>query len=164
MAVRVDADGIVRKDFHTAQDVIRADGSGRAETVVSTRYYLSDASFLVGLETADRALLDRLDSAIRHPVWPLSLGRKSFVPGQPVALEGSGVVDGQLLDILRDWPPVSGISRRYVVDVPYGSDPTAEPRFDLPVSFAHREFRTRHVRVDFFPPIQPATTEAKPCS
>lgn len=160
MGVRVNADGIVRKDFHTAQDVIRADGSGRAETVVSTRYYLSDASFLVGLESADRAILDRLDAALRHPVWPLSLGRKSFVPGTPVAMEGSGVFDGPLFDVLRDCPPGSAESRRYVVDVSYGSDPTAEPRFDFPVSFDRREFRTRHVRVEFFPPTLPAATEA----
>src|SRR5262245_24766273 len=49
MAVRVDHEGIMARDFHTAQNVLRADASGLADTVISSRYYLADADFLVGL-------------------------------------------------------------------------------------------------------------------
>src|SRR5207248_4205529 len=51
MALRVDREGRLARDFHTALDVIKADGSGTT-TVVSNRYYLADADFLVGLDGA----------------------------------------------------------------------------------------------------------------
>src|SRR4051794_6138053 len=43
MAVRVDREGRLARDYHTAQNVLRADGSGLQETVLSNRYYLADA-------------------------------------------------------------------------------------------------------------------------
>src|SRR5215203_1332100 len=39
--VRVDREGRLMRDYHTAQNVLRADGSGRQDTVVSQRYYLA---------------------------------------------------------------------------------------------------------------------------
>jgi CRISPR system Cascade subunit CasD len=153
MAVRVDREGQMARDFHTAQEVRRADGSGLAGTVISSRYYLADADFLVGLE-GSRPLLSHLDTALRQPMWPLYLGRKSFVPGRSVAwprLE-EAVAEGELLIVLgnvawfkrspREQPPAR---LRCVVDVPYGS---GEPRQDLPLSFAQRTYSVRHVRVD----------------
>lgn len=82
MGVRVDREGIVRVDYQTAgggawlngrYGVTRAENAG-VETAVSSRAYLSDASFLVGLEAgaADQeALLARLDAALRAPVWQI---------------------------------------------------------------------------------------------
>ena len=79
------------RDYHTAQNVRRADPTkGTQDTVLSERFYLADADFLVGLE-GDRAFLERLDTALRRPVWPLFLGRKAFVPSLPVS---EGVTDG----------------------------------------------------------------------
>jgi hypothetical protein len=56
-----------------------------AQTVVSARYYLADACFLVGLEVIRRCW------AICTPPAQPSLadlpGRKAFVPGEPVWLE-----------------------------------------------------------------------------
>src|SRR5947209_8529378 len=84
MAVRVDREGRLMRDYHTAQHVLRADTTkGTQDTVLSERFYLADADFLVGL-AGDRAFLDRLAAALREPVWPLFLGRKSFVPSLPV--------------------------------------------------------------------------------
>ena len=72
------------RDYHTAQNVRRADTTKTPqETVLSERFYLADADFLVGLE-GERAFLERLDAALRSPVWVLSLGRKSFVPACPL--------------------------------------------------------------------------------
>ncbi len=49
MAVRVDREGRLMRDFHTAQNVRRADPSkGVQDTVLSERFYLADADFLVG--------------------------------------------------------------------------------------------------------------------
>jgi CRISPR system Cascade subunit CasD len=89
MAVRVDREGRLMRDYHTAQNVRRADPTGGTQdTVVSERFYLADADFLVGLE-GNRALLERLDAALRAPVWALYLGRKAFVPSLPVCEPGS---------------------------------------------------------------------------
>lgn len=44
------------------------------------RHYLQDAVFLVGLESEDTALLQELETALKHPVYPLYLGRRSCPP------------------------------------------------------------------------------------
>src|SRR5205823_7989735 len=44
MAVRVDREGRLLRDYHTAQDVRRADPTkGTQDTVLSERFYLADA-------------------------------------------------------------------------------------------------------------------------
>ena len=70
MGVRVDRAGVMEKDYQTAgggtlpggraYGVHRANDA-RGQTVLSNRYYLADADFLVGLESDDAALLRRLD-------------------------------------------------------------------------------------------------------
>jgi len=103
-----------------------------------------------------------LDHALRHPFWPLFLGRKSFVPGAPVPLEAEAVRDASLFESLASFPrAATGGRLRYVIDsdAAGGSSggETTEPRFDHPVSFARREFRARYVRVGFFPSDQAPT-------
>ncbi|WP_040761712.1 type I-E CRISPR-associated protein Cas5/CasD [Spirosoma panaciterrae] len=92
--VRVVQEGVVRRDYHTAQNVLRAKAKLRPgkpvsdsdlqETVLSERYYLADAYFLVGLESDDETLLRALDEALNQPHWPLRLGRKAFLPSLPL--------------------------------------------------------------------------------
>lgn len=77
IGVRVDREGRPERDYHTALDVVKADGSG-TDTVVSRRDYLADASFTVGLESTDKGLLNEIAKALRNPKWPLFLGRKAF--------------------------------------------------------------------------------------
>ena len=60
-AVRVDKEGKLLKDYHTA----KSDKS----SYVTNRYYLADAAFLVGLESDDRQLLERIDLAIFNTVF-----------------------------------------------------------------------------------------------
>jgi CRISPR system Cascade subunit CasD len=155
MAVRVDREGRLMRDYQTAQNVRRADPTkGTQETVLSERFYLADADFLVGLD-GDPAFLDRLDAALHRPVWPLFLGRKAFVPSRPVS---EGVIDGELIGALEthgwrkrhrsEQPPDKPL--RGVVEVRYG---TGEPRQDVPLSFVSRDrrFGVRHVRGHSFP-------------
>jgi CRISPR system Cascade subunit CasD len=162
MAVRVDREGRLMRDYHTAQNVRRADPTkGTQDTVVSERFYLADAEFLVGLE-GDRAVLERLDAALRAPVWTLFLGRKAFVPTLPVAevaSNGERVSDGELIAVIsnhgwrkrhyREEPPNTPFLRG-VKEVPYG---TGEPRQDVPLSFVsrNRRFAVRHVKDHPFP-------------
>jgi CRISPR system Cascade subunit CasD len=159
MAVRIDRPGVILKDFHTAgggkwkgerYGVAKASGS-TPDTVTSTRYYLSDASFLVALQTSDRALLEMCDASLRAPTWPLYLGRKSFVPGSPVPIPGGGIRDVDDLMAALEAEPLylrqcDEVERRLrcVVEV---DDPDAEVRRDQPECFQNgeRSFALRYV-------------------
>ena len=159
MAVRIDRPGVIMRDYHTAgggtwkgerYGVAKSSGA-KPDTVVSTRYYLSDASFLVALQSEDRELLEECDSALRAPTWPLYLGRKSFVPGTPIPLPGGGVRDvDDLMAALRAAPlrlrrrEEPGKRLRCVVEV---DDMDAEVRRDQPLCFQNdeRSFGLRYV-------------------
>ena len=92
-AVRADQEGSLLVDFHTAKS--------RDTSYVTYRHYLQDAVFLAGLESGDEALLRELEAALRHPVCPLYLGRRSCPPTLPLCL---GIRQGSLLDVLRTEP------------------------------------------------------------
>jgi len=189
MGVRVDRQGTVMRDYHTAggshrkgerYGVAKANGA-RPDTVESHRYYLADAQFLVGLESPDTRLLERLQVALLAPVWPLRLGRKSFVPAAPVASE-DGVSSLSLEDALKSYPWVARsdreaermkakvrqraldgdpVSLRLVLDAPFGSTP--EVRHDVPVDFAARRFTLRHIRADWVPLTEDMIKEEAAC-
>ena len=97
VAVRCDRPGTPLVDYHTvvggvlsAQNRIKINANTHeAETVVSHRTYLSDASFLVAVRCDDGELVQRLASALKSPHWPIFLGRKCCVPSLP-PLEGTG--------------------------------------------------------------------------
>lgn len=152
MGVRVDREGRMLRDYHTALDVARSDGSGKQPTVLSERFYLADADFLIGLE-GDPSLLVEIHGSIDRPVWPLFLGRKSFVPSPPIT---ASVVDGALVEILRGVPWVGRPSEstpprlRFVWDVPFGQ---GQPRQDVPITFAPPRYRVRHVQIEFHPTV-----------
>ena len=93
--VRKDQPGSVIRDFHTAVPT-----DGRKPMPLSNRYYLADAVFLAGIE-GDRALLEGIDEALRHPAFPLYLGRRSCPPTHPLSL---GLREAALLDALRAEP------------------------------------------------------------
>ena len=87
MGVRADRPGLMRMDYHTVggtrsdgedYGVIRADASG-VGPIVSRRYYLADAEFLIGVD-GERATLEEIATALSEPRWQIFLGRKSFVP------------------------------------------------------------------------------------
>jgi CRISPR system Cascade subunit CasD len=161
MGVRVDREGRMEVDFHTAKDVYRA-SAGIKDTEVSRRYYLADAAFLVGLESPASELLHELHQALKDPVWPLYLGRKAFVPSAPVWLR-DGLRDGEPLEqALRSYPFLSRSEPpehlRVMLDDPKKGKIV---RPDLPISFSERRFATRRVRSTFFP-APPAAAQGKP--
>lgn len=151
MGVRVDREGTLRRDYQTALDVVRASGSPGG-TVVSNRYYLADADFLVGLAGDDLTLLQKIDDALGQPHWPLALGRKAFVPGLPVRLPDGGTrPDTELTAALHAeaWPSTRE-KLRFVLET--GAEDATARRFDQPgpgAAFQHRRFLPRHVCVDF---------------
>lgn len=109
MAVRVDRSGSMRVDYHTVKDLLPASADlekppdlerqpGKFNTIVTHRYYLTDAWFTVALE-GHRALLERLERAVQNPHWPLALGRRAFPLSAPVYIP-NGLRKGASIDIL----------------------------------------------------------------
>jgi CRISPR system Cascade subunit CasD len=166
MGVRVDQEGTMARDYHTAGKggILKASGQvERKNLVVSTRYYLADARFLVGLEGDDVELLTGLHAALCDPHWPLYLGRKAFVPGEPVWLP-DGLCPGEtLIDALQPYPWLGCDPKKHpdqvrlVLEDPNGP----EVRPDQPLSFADRRFAPRRVRTEF---IAPPPIKEEPCT
>lgn len=158
-AVRVDREGELLVDFHTAgspspEEVRRARKAGKAPGApyVSRRFYLSDAVFLVGLEDEEEAFLQELQAALTHPAFPLFLGRRSCPPTLPLCL---GIRQKDLLQAMREEPSLTPPRRR--ADEPprarlvYDAGPQqpgALPRRDVPLSFSpiHRQYGYRPAR------------------
>ncbi|WP_282202693.1 type I-E CRISPR-associated protein Cas5/CasD [Kitasatospora fiedleri] len=67
-------------------------------SLLSERWYLSDAAFLVGLQHPDSELLARVAHALEHPERLLWLGRKACPPSGDLAL---GVVPGTLREVFE---------------------------------------------------------------
>lgn len=171
MAIRVDREGELKRDYHTAgggrlatrpltvggrgYGVIRASGV-KGDTVISDRYYLADADFLVAL-AGSRDFLSELDAALHAPAWPLFLGRKAFVPGTPVRIP-DGLRDGDAPEeALRQFPWIKPSRRalrpdpfrlRLVVETDDRNLADGHPH-DIPLSFEHRRFATRHTRTEW---------------
>jgi len=149
MGVRVDREGLLMRDYHTATGVMTAAGKRDAHrTVVSPRFYLSDAAFLVGLSDNNAESLNSIRTAIRTPVWPLALGRKAFPPGVPIFLDND-LVDATLRDALLHAPRIAeqrrehrGDPLRFILeDEQFGS-----VRLDQPVApFSERRFGPRFI-------------------
>ena len=151
MGVRVDHEGRVSKAFQTALHVIRADRGRANAAVISDRYYLADADFLVGLESDDAPLLDQIHQAVANPYWPLCLGRKAFPLGLPAYIPDGFQADAGLEDALATFPIYSRYlgqksSVRLVMEQ---STQTGIARTDQPVSFQPRRYATRYVRTEW---------------
>ncbi len=151
MGVRVEKEGVVQRDFHTAgRDGYYKVGGGieRNNVIVSDRYYLADARFLVGLE-GEIGLLETIYAALRAPVFPLFLGRKAFIPASPPWLE-DGLRDETLEEALCSYDRPKDQEMRLILEDPTGTI----LRRDQPISFAERRFLTRRVKTDYCPPMQ----------
>lgn len=168
MAVRVDWQGILLYDYQTAMNVREASaktvdvekGTGIRGSI-SKRFYLSDACFLVGLESDDQGLLTELHRRLCDPVWPLYLGRKAFVPGEPVWLGNGWRPDEILMDAIRryDWLVRREVKNppdelRVVVDSVVATEEIVvaeQVRPDHPLSLAERRFAPRQVKTLLIP-------------
>lgn len=139
MGVRVDRPGTMAVEFQTAQLRPRR----QEEAALVWLEYLADASFLVGLEGADRALLQRIQEALASPRWFLCLGRRAYAPSRPVFLP-DGLRDAPLEVALRNEPCRDGDGELSLILEAEGCK--GSPRRDVPVgAFADRKFATRYV-------------------
>lgn len=177
MVVRVDCEGVMKKDYHTAQNILKAVGKGTKDCELSNRYYLSDADFLVAF-SGDGDLLKQIHAALRKPHWQIFLGRKSFVPSAPV-----WIVDGLKSDatdateVLQNepWPRKDVIGEngkitsrvyrkmydektgklkehlRFIIETPFGEGEQVVCDQPVGAAFETREFTIRHITTEFKP-------------
>ena len=102
------------------------------------------------------SLLERIHAALRDPVWPLALGRKSYVPSESIWME-DGLQDAPLRDILTRWPWIA--TQRKWEELPEkllvsfeSEDGSGVLKMDQPLSsFAERRFGARFVRSEWIP-------------
>ncbi|MFD8822765.1 type I-E CRISPR-associated protein Cas5/CasD [Streptomyces sp. NPDC059605] len=78
--VRIDQPGTRVRDFQTAHHSVT-----KTSMPLSERFYLADAVFVAALE-GDHTFLASLHAALRAPVYPPFLGRRSCPPARPVEL------------------------------------------------------------------------------
>lgn len=202
VAVRVDREGRKLRDYHTTgggeipaerlleygvkkYGVSRA-GGGTPDTALSNRYYLSDASFLVAVGSADRVFLEQIAEALRSPVFPIFFGRKSFVPHRTLLedwdnpiregkdlreilcrerwhfLCGEAWLEGKLPRwLLRRKPHEKEVPDKLRLILEDSGDITST-RHDHPLDTrkGHRQFRERTVSITFIPNPPPVSPEA----
>ncbi len=152
MGVRVDKEGRPERDYHTALDVIKADGS-KGRTVVSYRDYLADAIFTVGLQSDDLGLLNSIEADLWNPRWPLFLGRKSFCLSEyPLSASRPALVQANLATALegaafslRCKPAKGMLHYRLLCESPDGE----RTQYDWPLCFRERRFKPRSIQTRF---------------
>ncbi len=156
MGVRHDRPRIPKYDYQTAQHITSADGKDKDKSAVTRRDYIADGVFLVGLESEDKALLSRLQAALLNPVWPLCLGRKSYVPSETVWVE-NGLQSGALKEVLCKWPWLSSLRKwekapdKILISLE-SRDGSGILKMDQPLfTFAERRFGARYVCSEWLP-------------
>lgn len=92
--VRVDQPGTLERDFQTALEPKAKNPN------LSYRYYLADAVFLAAVAGPDD-VIDGLATAVKTPVYPLYLGRRSCPANADLFL---GVHEGGVEETLRAQP------------------------------------------------------------
>ncbi|MEU9979285.1 type I-E CRISPR-associated protein Cas5/CasD [Streptomyces sp. NPDC051014] len=117
--------------------------------MITERWYLSDAAFVVGLEHQNRVLLEEISYALEHPKRLLWLGRKSCPPSGTLAAE---ILPGTIATVFAakrllpgpDGPDASGRRPLAWIQAPSGTRGALQVN-DQPVSFdpAHRAHVTR---------------------
>lgn len=143
--VRIDREGELLCDYHTVKTA--------KHSYITYRHYLSDAIFLVGLESDNIEFLRTIEAALKSPAYPLFLGRRSCPPTLPLTL---GIRNKELYTALSEEPWLlpefrqgkifSDADRKLrIVTDDNSSDAIIR---DVPVSFSkkRREFGWRGVR------------------
>lgn len=109
--------------------------------MITERWYLADAAFLVGLQHSEREVLDRIAHALEHPKRLLWLGRKSCPPSGQLALTvmactlAEAFASVALLPSPSDAPLSARDSRPWAWVESERPLPGVGPVMDQPVSF-----------------------------
>nr|WP_231375996.1 type I-E CRISPR-associated protein Cas5/CasD [Corynebacterium aquatimens] len=151
MAVRVDQSGSLLSDYQTAQPWMQ---KPKEAAQLVTRYFLTDAAFVVALESEDKQLLEGMAHALKTPAFPLFMGRRSCPvhPGLVIGVRAGGCEEAlrnhevwHATELHKRQSPRS-VSLAVYVDAKPG-EPGAVQRQDVPLSFdpQHRQYGWRSV-------------------
>ena len=143
--VSVCREGKLIKDFHMVRQM---KNDKLDDSHLTERYYLSDAVFIAALETDDTELLQEIEKAVKNPIYPLFLGRRSCPPTLPVFL---GIEESELVDTLKNVNNYVNINEDYCRIV-YESYTDGSIVQDVPVSFSqlHRKHSYRKKKEEIF--------------
>lgn len=151
--VRIDQPGRRINDFQIT-DMGESSTGNKLNKNLSTRVYLSDAIFLVGLSTEKENFLEEISEALNHPVFPLFLGRRSCPPTLPLNL---GIRQENLCNALRNEPwQASEWSKKRILNhdqfvylriITDATEDHGAIKKDVPVSFSpyRRQYRYRYI-------------------
>jgi len=167
MGVRVDRKGRLVKDFQTAHNVLRVQadivrviqtGGTKGDikpTETMHKYYLSDASFLVGLEYPDDTIPKQIYAGLKNPSYVIHLGRKCCLPSKPLWSAGPPVnlpvfealQQAELPDSYWSFYEKELGEKRVLYVLEDKTMTSGDVRFDQPLSFSlkNRKFTERHV-------------------
>lgn len=153
MGVRIDEPGVLQSDFQTTTDYVKADG-GKGETMIYDKMYLSDAQFVVMLESEDYELLSKIERALLNPVFHLFLGRKAYpLSEKPLFALENNIKQNTLEECLAATPVVPLLVNDYadeesdkMLTVIVESENGNQSVRDVPVSTNSRTFASRMVR------------------
>jgi CRISPR system Cascade subunit CasD len=145
--IKVIREGDFAIDYQTVhsrkywEDVSNGNVPNGNGSYISPRYYLADAIFAVGLE-GDKEQLEKIAYALRHPYFPLYLGRKSCPPAGKLVI---GIEDGDLKTVLLNYQDKEKTDgTRILIETEKGGYSVK----DTPLTFnrIHRKYTSRQVK------------------
>jgi CRISPR system Cascade subunit CasD len=153
-AVLVEKEGDFLRDYHSVyteegwekkKNHKKLDSS---DSYITKRFYLADASFIVGLEDEEEELI-KIKNALKSPYFPLYLGRRSCPLCGKIVL---GIEDDKLENVFQD----SAIIGKYILNktetkrIVIENENEGYLTKDVPLNFdkSHREYGYRRVKND----------------
>ena len=108
LGTRTDAPGKIIKDFH----VFAPTEKPNKQNTISERYYLCDATFLVGLEWENSKDLENIIKALKSPIYTLYLGRRSCPANYDLVL---GIRENDLETTLWTEPWIASSRKKEIL-------------------------------------------------
>ena len=143
MGVRIDSPGDMSYDFQTTK--MFEDKASK----LSHRWYLTDATFLVALQSNDVELLNDVRWALENPAFNIFAGRKAFPVNSDLV---QGVTEDSTVEEVLEQTPWMGVGtkrpdRLEVLIDAKGDEDDLLTLADLPVSFDYdgREWANRTI-------------------
>lgn len=110
LAVRSDQPGQIMNDF---QIVEYAKSLTKKAKKLTYRYYLQDAIFMVAIGSENSDLMNEIHYALRHPKFPLFLGRRSCPPAGPLEIEVFDNQDPLMVLQTLDWQATEWYQKKH---------------------------------------------------
>lgn len=146
--------GNVERDFQTMSGLYTVEGAPRdPDTLPSPRWYRSEADFLAFFE-GETSVLEPIAEAMRKPVWPLFLGRKSFLPSRLISPPGN-LFPGNLDDYLKQALDQTHSGKRLFRCLRETKDSKVEQnveirQYDRPGKVLDRQFSPNRYTIDYY--------------